>query len=135
MEIKPLQSEFVKIYSEGIEEIYKGETIVYNDKSKVFVYYYYQNSRRVYVLTGKDGNIELPYIENNVKVIFKLENRKCDLFRRFVKTTDKAMLYSLSDEFYTKLYILIMKKRPILTELIILYKKYIGATSGINNYY
>lgn len=132
MEIKPIQTEFVKIYSEGIEEVYKGETIIYNDICKVFVYYYYQNSRRVYVITGTKGSMELPYIDDKITILFKLENRKCDLFRKFVKTTDKIMLYSLPDDFYTRLYMLISKKRPILRELIVLYKMYTGDSRGIN---
>ena len=127
MEIVPIISEFVKTYSLGIEEHYTGNTIIYNNTTKTFIYYYYVSYTRVYVIDGKGKNTELPQINEKIRVLYYLENAKAMNFLKYTSAwikKDNKTLFNLNDSFYYDLYALINKKRGLKSDLVQLYKHY-----------
>lgn len=113
MEILPIQTKSLKIFSKGIEEKYTGKTIVYHDKSKVFVFYYFKTYKKAYILKNSSKNgVELPYIEGKVEILASFEDKKAQLFAKYM---DKAVLlfgnnmFVLKDIMYLKIYCIIMK--------------------------
>jgi hypothetical protein len=129
MIIIPVNNKYLRTYSQGVELEYRGKSIRYSDAHKTFIYYYYREHRRVYVIDGTERNVWLPQIDRAVRVVMEVEDRAVIKFARFTSIAlkdNKNILYSLSDVFFHELYILANTGRKNTSEFIQLYNHYRG---------
>jgi len=133
MVIESLKTDFVKLYSKGIEIKYLGNAIEYDDKFCTFVYFYYTSHRRVYIINGVKKKVLLPQINDKINIICKYEDKYTNRFNLFLKYTDEYIIYSLPPIFFRKLKIIIEAKKMDINDALFLYKYYKkGITHGIN---
>lgn len=128
VEIEVVKNESLRMFAQGLEDIYLGKRVRYNDRSKTFVFYYFSKHKRVYIIDGVEKTTSLPQIVEKVRIICTIEDSKVSIFKRFVKTVQRQesinILYTLSDLFFRELYALLQKKKPQLSELIQLFYYY-----------
>lgn len=123
----PLKCDFMKTFSIGIEKAYSGTSITYDDTAKTFMYYFYNNHTRVYVIDGTKRIAELPQITEKIRILYHLEDGKAMCFKKYVTEylkKDNKLLFTLSDQFFFEFYTLLTQKRIFKSEIYQLYNYY-----------
>ena len=111
MEVFLYKDDFIKMYADGIEKKYKGKSIEYDGLNKTFVYYYYTNHQRLYIIDGKSEDFEIPHVDGSVRLIIKFEDKQVKLFKKHLKNLIKSKkIFTMSDEFFIDLGIILRKK-------------------------
>jgi hypothetical protein len=124
MVINPLNTNYITTYSIGIEKKYHGNAIEYDDNYKVFIFYYYPNYTRAYIIDGKEQNIELPQIDDKVRKICHIENTAARALKKFIKGIKSKNLFALPDQFFQELYILLNARKKSYCTMLQLYNYY-----------
>lgn len=105
MEVELLSTDFVKLFSMGKEIEYTGKTIVYDNNKIVFLFFYYKNIFRIYIVNGKKANENLVQIKNQkINKICIYENKIAWRFKKCIdEIEDKSILYDLCECFFIEL--------------------------------
>jgi len=125
MEVDIYEDEDTKMYSDGIETGYSGKSIIYDDTKKTFVYYYYINHQRMYVIDGKKDEVYLPNIKEAVRIITVYEDRQVKVFKKYLKSIIKnKTIFSMGDDFFLELKIMLTKKSVKFVDILSFYTYY-----------
>lgn len=135
MEVEILVSRDVKLFSLGSELKYKGTSIIYDDNKITFLFFYFPNLKRLYIVNGKTKKNSLKQVKEKINIICILDNIYFNRFKNFIRDKDINVLYNLPTLFYRELSLFI-KKKNYKKNLNILYNKYSnGVKNGINYTY
>ena len=134
MEIYLYKDDFIKTFSTGVEKEYRGTSIIYDDKYKVLLYHYFPTYKRLYVLDGLHEEKELINVVEKVRIVAFFENRQVSYFSKYLKSIIKnGSIYAMEDEFFVDLMIILQSKKPLFSDVKIIYDKY-NTTDLIDNY-
>jgi len=75
----------IKIFCHGQEKRYYGNKIQYREKTKLFIYYYFPDYRGMYILDDSKEESAVPYIEEKIRIIGKLEYSAVTKIREFMQ--------------------------------------------------
>lgn len=125
MTVFPLNTQFVKLYSKGIEEKYNGTNIIYNNSSNTFLFFYYSKYTVVYVINGIKKDFQLVQVKEKINRIAIYQYTDA---RRFIKFFNKVLneddfIFFIPPLFFRECSALINKKR-YMSYLEMLYRKY-----------
>lgn len=97
VEVVSLDTEYVKLYSKGVEEKYNGFSVEYYDNTLTFLYFYYPFLTRLYVVNGMRKVDKIVQIKNPVNKICCFDNRSAIRLRMFleekIKFEDKIFYF------------------------------------------
>ena len=102
MFVYKLSNTFVKLYSKGIEKEYFGTKIEYLDETNTFLFFYYTNYVRVYVINGMKKDFQLVQCTPKINKIITLEGLFAKRFIRFYKqiTFDDDFIFYIIPIFF-----------------------------------
>jgi len=124
MEIYKQKDDFFKVFSLGIEEDYRGTSIVYRNDTKTFVYYYFPNHKRLYIIDGKKEEINLVNIVEKVRIIGILKNREVNYFKKYLKEIIKNQkIFYMNDDFFVDVITVLKSRKPVQSEILQVYYK------------
>lgn len=84
MEILRLESDYIKLYSVGIEHKYKGSSIIYYDNTLTFLYFYMPSYMRLYIINGQNKKKYIPQVKEKINHILTLEGKYARRFKNFM---------------------------------------------------
>lgn len=126
MTVYPLITDFVKLYSTGIEKKYNGTDIEYYDDKITFLFFYYSCHTVVYVINGNKNDFQLVQVKEKINRIAVFYSQDAKRFIRFFNlvTKDDDFIYSLPPLFFRECLPLLCGKKYMnrLSELYIKYK-------------
>ena len=125
MFIYPLSNNLVKLYTKGIEKEYLGTKIEYFNHTNTFLFFYYTDYIRVYVINGMKEDFQLVQCSPKINRIITLEKTSAKRFIRFFneKTENDDFLFYVSPLFFRECNLLLLEKNYMF-KLNILYEKY-----------
>lgn len=114
MKVSNLKTVYFNSFSSGIEKDFKKNSFIeYEKNTIVFLFFYFHDHRRVYVLSDCDTSTKKTHlflVDVPVTVICFYEDKMCTRFRKFTRYINpqgKNFLYTLPPLFFLKLYILL----------------------------
>lgn len=126
MTVYPLITDFVKLYSKGIEKKYNGTNIEYYDDKITFLFFYYSCHTVVYVINGKKSDFQLVQVKEKVNRIAVFYSRDAKRFIRFfnIVIQEDDLIFKLPPLFFRECLPLLSQKKYInhLSKLYIKYK-------------
>jgi hypothetical protein len=133
MEIVRNEEKNIKVYALGIETEYRGVSTVYDDEAKTFVYYYYPQYKRMYVLDGKTASLSIPLVNNKIRVITVLEDQRVVKFNHyFKKVIENKRLFYFPDSFFREIRITMYKKKWLPSDVLSVFLQYGGEICDFN---
>jgi hypothetical protein len=124
MEVFVYKDRYINMFSDGIEDKYKGKSIIYNNLTKTFIYYYYKNHKKLYIIDGKREETQLANVIEKVRIIGVLRNREVANFTKYLKMLIKnKKIFYMEDDFFIDITIII-KKRPKMSDIMQVFEKY-----------
>ena len=125
MFVYKLSNTFVKLYSKGIEKEYFGTKIEYLDETNTFLFFYYTNYVRVYVINGMKKDFQLVQCTPKINKIITLEGLFAKRFIRFYKqiTLDADFIFYIPPIFFRECFYILNEKK-YMYKLNFLFEKY-----------
>ncbi len=125
MFVYTLSNNFVKLYSKGIEKEYFGTKIEYLDETNTFLFFYYTNYVRLYVINGMKKDYQLVQCSPKVNKIVTLEGLSAKRFIRFYKqiTVNDNFIFYIPPIFFRECFYILNEKK-YMYKLNFLYNKY-----------
>lgn len=120
MTVKILQDDFIKMYVSGLQKKYLGYKVEYYDRTLTFIYFYYSDFFRLYVVNGLKQKDSLVQVQEKINVIAFFDGKYANRFKDFLalKTQNDTYFYYLPESFIREVALFISCKR---------YKKYLNS--------
>lgn len=125
MTVYPLLTNFVKLYSKGIEKKYNGVNIEYENETNTFLFFYYSSFTRVYVINGAKNDFQLVQVKEKINRIAIYDYVIAKRFIRFFNEISRRedFLFYIPPLFFREILPLLNQKNYI-KNLGRLYNKY-----------
>lgn len=125
MTVYPLLTNFVKLYSKGIEKKYNGVNIEYENETNTFLFFYYSSFTRVYVINGAKNDFQLVQVKEKINRIAIYDYVIAKRFIRFFNEVSRRedFLFYIPPLFFREILPLLNQKNYI-KNLGRLYNKY-----------
>jgi hypothetical protein len=116
------ENKYYGLYADGVygEKRYVKSTgttkLFYNENAVIFLYYTYPAYRQVCAVRNtENGGIFLPSLSKKVFLLFNLSASRVDSVKRAVNFLNKTYgsAYNFSDDFYIRLYFLLLDKSKV----------------------
>lgn len=126
MTVYPLLTDFVRLYSKGIEIKYNGTNIEYNDSTNTFLFFYYSSYTVVYVINGIKKDFTLVQVKqkiNRIAVYSSKEARRFIRFFNYILNKDDNTIFYLPPLFFRECWTILFRKN-YMKIMLDLYDKY-----------
>lgn len=125
MTVYPILTNFVKLYSKGIEKKYNGVNIEYENETNTFLFFYYSSFTRVYVINGAKNDFQLVQVKEKINRIAIYDYVIAKRFIRFFNEVSRRedFLFYIPPLFFREILPLLNQKNYI-KNLGRLYNKY-----------
>lgn len=115
MKINKLDEKFVKLNSFGYEKNYGGTYIEYFDFTKTFLFFYYSNFLKIYIVDGKKKTSDLVQVEGKCNIILSFQDIYAYRFKYFYEKIlteeERSLIPFMDDNYFYRLKFCIFKKK------------------------
>ena len=120
MTVEILQDDFIKMYVSGLQKKYLGYKVEYYDRTLTFIYFYFSDFLRLYVVNGCKHKDSLVQVQEKINIITFFDGKYAKRFKDFLalKTKNDTYFYYLPESFIREVALFISYKR---------YKQYLNS--------